>query len=43
MIGEIVLEKQELISTHIMSTKRFNTTQDYSFLSNVLAEGNILV
>ena len=43
MIGEIVLEKQELISAHIMSTKRFNTTQDYSFLSNVLAEGNGLV
>ena len=43
MIGEIVLEKQELISAHIMSTKRFNTTQDYSFLSNVLAEGNVLV
>ena len=43
MIGEIVLEKQELISAHIMSTKRFNTTQDYSFLSNVLAEGEVLV
>lgn len=43
MIGEIVLEKQELISAHIMSTDRFNTTQDYSFLSNVLAEGEVLV
>jgi predicted nucleotidyltransferase len=43
MIGEIVLEKQELISAHIMSTYRFNTTQDYSFLSNVLAEGEVLV
>ncbi|MEE1129383.1 MAG: nucleotidyltransferase domain-containing protein [Methanobrevibacter sp.] len=43
MIGEIVLEKQELISAHIMSTKRFNTTQDYSFLSNVLEEGEVLV
>ena len=39
----IVLEKQELISAHIMSTDRFNTTQDYSFLSNVLAEGEVLV
>ena len=28
MIGEIVLEKQELISAHIMTTERFNTTQD---------------
>ena len=43
MIGEIVLEKQELISAHIMTTERFNTTQDYSFLSNVLAEGEVLV
>ena len=43
MIGEFVLEKQELISAHIMSTDRFNTTQDYSFLSNVLAEGEVLV
>ena len=43
MIGEFVLEKQELISAHIMSTERFNTTQDYSFLSNVLAEGEVLV
>ena len=43
MIGEFVLEKQELISAHIMSTERFNTTQDYSFLSNVLAEGKVLV
>ena len=43
MIGEIVLEKQELISAHIMSTDRFNTTHDYSFLSNVLAEGEVLV
>ena len=43
LIGEIVLEKQELISAHIMSTKRFNTTRDYSFLSNVLVEGEVLV
>jgi hypothetical protein len=26
-----------------MSINRFNTTQDYSFLSNVLSEGEILV
>lgn len=43
MIGEIVLEKQELISAHVMTTDRFNTTQNYSFLSNVLSEGEILV
>ena len=43
LVGEFVLEKQELISAHVMTTDRFNTTQDYSFLSNVLAEGEILV
>ena len=43
MIGEIVLEKQELISAHIMTTERFNTAQHYSFLSNVLADGEVLV
>lgn len=42
-IGETVLEKQELISAHIMSVERFNTTQHYSFLSNVLEDGVILV
>ena len=43
VIGEIVLEKQELISVHIMGTERFNVSKDYSFLSNVLAEGKVLV
>ena len=43
VIGEIVLEKQELISVHIMDTERFNVSNDYSFLSNVLAEGKVLV
>ncbi|WP_296789851.1 nucleotidyltransferase domain-containing protein [uncultured Methanobrevibacter sp.] len=43
VIGEIVLEKQELISVHIMDTERFNVSKDYSFLSNVLAEGKVLV
>lgn len=32
-------DKHELISAHIMSEKRFNTTQDFSFLSNILSEG----
>ncbi|MBQ9026772.1 MAG: nucleotidyltransferase domain-containing protein [Methanobrevibacter sp.] len=43
LIGDIVLEKQELISAHIMSEERFNNTQHFSFLSNVLEEGEILV
>ena len=43
LVGDIVLEKQELISVHIMPVERFNTTQDYSFLSNVLEDGVVLV
>lgn len=43
VIGEIVLEKQELISVHIIGTERFNVSRDYSFLANVLAEGEVLV
>ena len=42
IIGEIVLNNQELISVHIMNTNRFNTAQNYSFLSNVLKDGIIL-
>lgn len=43
VIGDIVFEKQELISAHIMSVERFNNTKDYSFLSNVLEDGVVLV
>lgn len=41
-VGDIAIERQELISVHIMSVERFNTTQDYSFLSNVLEDGVLL-
>ena len=43
VIWDIVLEKQELISVHIMPVERFNTTKNYSFLSNVLEDGVVLV
>ena len=43
VIGDVVLEKQELISAHIMPVERFNTTQHYSFLTNVLEDGVVLV
>lgn len=43
VIGDILIEKQELISAHIMSEKRFNTTKNYSFLSTVLKEGITLI
>ena len=42
-VGDIVFDKQELISPHIMSVDRFINTQDYSFLTNVLKDGVILV
>ena len=35
IVGEFVLIYKELISVHVMSVERFNTTQDYSFLSKV--------
>ena len=43
VVGDIILDKQELISPHIRPVERFNNTKDYSFLSNVLKEGVILV
>lgn len=43
VVGDIVLDQQELISPHIMSVDRFNNTKDYSFLINVLEEGVVLV
>ncbi len=43
VVGDIVLDQQELISPHIMSVDRFNNTKDYSFLTNVLEEGVVLV
>ena len=43
VVGDIVLDQQELISPHIMSVERFNNTKDYSFLTNVLQEGVVLV
>jgi predicted nucleotidyltransferase len=43
VVGDIVLDQQELISPHIMSVARFNNTKDYSFLTNVLEEGVVLV
>ena len=43
VVGDIVLDQQELISPHIMSVGRFNNTKDYSFLTNVLEDGVVLV
>ena len=38
-VAWIMHDKSELISAHIMSEDRFNNTQHFSFLSNVLSEG----
>ena len=43
LVAEIVVDKQEFISTHLMTVKHFNETKDYPFLTNVLNEGVILV
>lgn len=43
VVGDIVLDQQVLISPHIMSVDRFKNTKDYSFLTNVLEEGVVLV
>ena len=38
-VAWIMHDKNELISAHIMSEDRFNNTQHFSFLSNILSEG----
>ena len=43
LVGKIMYDKDELISAHVMNTERFNNTQHYSFLSNVLEDGVTLV
>ena len=39
---DIILEKDEFISPHVMSEEHFNKTIDYPFLTNVLKEGIII-
>ncbi len=36
---DIILEKDEFISPHVMSEEHYNKTIDYPFLTNVLKEG----
>lgn len=42
LMGETVLNHDELIIAHIMPTQIFNETKNYSFLTNVLEEGIII-
>lgn len=39
---DIILEKDEFISPHVMSEEHYNKTIDYPFLTNVLKEGVLL-
>lgn len=41
-VVKIILEDEEFISAHIISEDRFNKTQHFSFISNVLEEGVII-
>ena len=39
---DFILEKEEVISPHVMTEEHFNKTKDYSFLQNVMAEGVVI-
>lgn len=41
-VADIIMEKEEVISPHIMTEKHFNATKDFSFLQNVLADGVLI-
>ena len=43
IVVNFILEKNELISAHLMPEGQFNKTIDYPFLTNVLGEGVVLV
>ena len=39
LVVDFILEKEEVISPHVMTEEHFNKTKDYSFLKTVMAEG----
>lgn len=39
IVVDFILEKEEVISPHVMTEEHFNKTKDYCFLKTVLAEG----
>lgn len=41
-VATIILDKEELISPHIMTEEHFNKIKPYSFISNVMKDGVIL-
>ena len=38
LVVDFILEKEEVISPHVMTEEHFNKTKDYSFLKTVMAE-----
>ena len=42
MVVDFILEKEEVISPHVMTEDHFNKTKDYSFLTTVMAEGMVI-
>ena len=41
-VFQIMIEKEELISAHVISEENFNNTKNFSFLTNVLKEGIVI-
>lgn len=41
-VFKIMIEKEELVSAHVISEENFNKTKKFSFLTNVLTEGVII-
>ena len=39
---DIILDKDEIISPHLMTVEHFNKTKNYTFLTNVLNEGVLI-
>lgn len=42
MVVDFILEKEEVISPHVMTEDHFNKTKDHSFLKTVMAEGMVI-
>ena len=41
-VFKVVLDKEELISPHVLSEKQFNETKDFNFLTSVLEDGVVI-
>lgn len=41
-VVDFILEREEVISPHVMTEDHFNKTKDYSFLQTVMAEGVVI-